>query len=97
MWLPGCALDEGHLLGAVMPVETVGFHLKPVGFFKHNPALDVPHTINTASKLASHCCGALAANGHSNGHANGHMNGHANGHSNGAAVLAEPREANVET
>ena len=65
MWLPGCALDEGHLLGAVMPVETVGFHLKPVGFFKHNPALDVPHTINTASKLASHCCGALAANGHS--------------------------------
>ena len=97
MWLPGYALDEGHLLGAVMPVETVGFHLKPVGFFKHNPALDVPHTINTASKLASHCCGALAANGHSNGHANGHMNGHANGHSNGAAVLAEPREANVET
>jgi primary-amine oxidase len=25
-----------------MPVETVGFHLKPVGFFDGNPALDVP-------------------------------------------------------
>ena len=86
-----------YLLAAVMPVETVGFHLKPVGFFKHNPALDIPHTINAASKLASHCCGPLAANGHTNGHANGHMNGHANGHSNAAALLAEPREANVET
>jgi primary-amine oxidase len=45
-----------------MPVETVGFHLKPVGFFKHNPALDLPRTVNTASKLISSCCGA--ANGH---------------------------------
>jgi len=26
----------------VMPVETVGFHLKPEGFFDGNPALDVP-------------------------------------------------------
>ena len=26
----------------IMPVETVGFHLKPVGFFDGNPALDVP-------------------------------------------------------
>jgi primary-amine oxidase len=26
----------------VMPVETVGFHLKPVGFFNGSPALDVP-------------------------------------------------------
>jgi primary-amine oxidase len=25
----------------VMPVETVGFHLKPAGFFDGNPALDV--------------------------------------------------------
>lgn len=38
----------------VMPVETVGFHLKPVSFFKHNPALDLPRVTNTASKLA--CC-----------------------------------------
>jgi primary-amine oxidase len=26
----------------VMPVERTGFHLKPVGFFDRNPALDVP-------------------------------------------------------
>ncbi len=26
----------------VMPVESVGFHLKPAGFFDGNPALDVP-------------------------------------------------------
>ena len=26
----------------VMPVETVGFHLQPAGFFDGNPALDVP-------------------------------------------------------
>ena len=45
-----------------MPVETVGFHLKPVGFFKHNPALDLPRTVNTASKLVSSCC--ATANGH---------------------------------
>jgi primary-amine oxidase len=28
----------------VMPVDTVSFWLKPVGFFDRNPALDVPHT-----------------------------------------------------
>jgi primary-amine oxidase len=27
-----------------MPVDTVSFWLKPVGFFDRNPALDVPHT-----------------------------------------------------
>jgi primary-amine oxidase len=26
----------------IMPVRTVGFRLQPVGFFDHNPALDVP-------------------------------------------------------
>ena len=26
----------------VMPVERVGFHLKPVGFFERNPSMDVP-------------------------------------------------------
>jgi primary-amine oxidase len=25
----------------IMPVDTVNFWLKPVGFFDHNPALDV--------------------------------------------------------
>jgi len=33
----------------VMPVTCVGFHLKPVGFFDGNPALDMP-------RPASHCC-----------------------------------------
>jgi primary-amine oxidase len=28
----------------VMPVSTIGFSLKPVGFFERNPALDVPPT-----------------------------------------------------
>ena len=26
----------------VMPVATIGFQLKPVGFFERNPSLDVP-------------------------------------------------------
>jgi primary-amine oxidase len=30
----------------VMPVDTVSFWLKPVGFFDRNPALDVPSTAN---------------------------------------------------
>jgi primary-amine oxidase len=25
-----------------MPVESIGFSLKPVGFFERNPSLDVP-------------------------------------------------------
>jgi primary-amine oxidase len=29
-----------------MPVDTVSFWLKPVGFFDRNPALDVPPTTN---------------------------------------------------
>jgi primary-amine oxidase len=29
----------------VMPVTTIGFSLKPVGFFDRNPALDVPPTV----------------------------------------------------
>ncbi|MDQ3455866.1 MAG: primary-amine oxidase [Actinomycetota bacterium] len=28
----------------VMPVSTIGFHLKPVGFFDGNPALDLPRS-----------------------------------------------------
>jgi primary-amine oxidase len=28
----------------IMPVDTVSFWLKPVGFFDHNPALDVAPT-----------------------------------------------------
>jgi len=33
----------------VMPVERAGFHLKPVGFFDRNPALDLP------APTARHC------------------------------------------
>ncbi len=37
----------------VMPVATIGFHLKPVGFFERNPALDVPPPESHASHCAS--------------------------------------------
>jgi hypothetical protein len=33
-----------------MPVENVGFMLKPYGFFMWNPTLDVPPERNAASK-----------------------------------------------
>ena len=79
-----------------MPAESAGFTLKPVGFFRGNPGIDIPYQANKASKL---CCNRSTANGHAdtNGHArtngqpnsNGHVNtnGHAdtNGHANGAA------------
>lgn len=35
-----------------MPVETCGFTLKPSGFFKGNPAIDVPSSINSCSVKA---------------------------------------------
>jgi len=64
----------------VMPVEHVGFTLKPFGFFSGNPAVDLPYAANAASKLV--CCNGTTINGvHSNGLANG--NGHADGHANG--------------
>ncbi len=37
----------------VMPVATIGFHLKPVAFFERNPALDVPPPGSQASHCAS--------------------------------------------
>jgi primary-amine oxidase len=37
----------------VMPVATVGFKLKPVGFFDRNPALDVPPPVSHRSHCAS--------------------------------------------
>ena len=80
----------------VMPVESAGFTLKPVGFFRGNPGIDIPYQPNAASKL---CCGTAngqtsngqTSNGNSadgssaNGHANGHTNGHANGHADGGS------------
>jgi primary-amine oxidase len=38
----------------VMPVEYAGFMLVPVGFFDHNPALDVPPTVG------EHCAGEVS-------------------------------------
>ena len=34
-----------------MPVETVGFYMKPFSFFSMNPGVDVPSTPNKASVL----------------------------------------------
>jgi hypothetical protein len=47
-------------------VEKVGFMLKPFCFFAGNPGVDLPHSVNAASKLAGQaaCC---AANGTANG------------------------------
>ena len=61
----------------VMPVEHVGFMLKPFGFFNGNPAVDLPFAADTGSRLANgNCCNT--ANGHANGHTNGYTNGHVN-------------------
>jgi primary-amine oxidase len=46
----------------VMPAETVRFMLKPVNFFRRNPALDVPSTNDAKSVAAS-----AAVNGNGNG------------------------------
>ena len=37
----------------VMPCETVGFHLRPCGFFDVSPCVDVPCTANACAKLRS--------------------------------------------
>jgi primary-amine oxidase len=47
----------------VMPVATIGFMLKPVGFFDGNPELDLPPTKDHAS-CQHHGNGASAGNGH---------------------------------
>ena len=79
-----CATGVTHIVRPedfpVMPVEHVGFTLKPFGFFSGNPAVDLPYAANAASKLV--CCYGATTNGvHSNGLTNG--NGVANGHANG--------------
>ncbi len=38
----------------VMPVEHVGFALKPIGFFNHNPALNVRHTASDGTCASDH-------------------------------------------
>lgn len=42
----------------VMPVEQIGFHLKPYHFFDANPAMDIPPERNAKSVLAAPCCEA---------------------------------------
>jgi hypothetical protein len=37
---------EGKVETVQRSIDTVGFWLKPVDFFDHNPALDVPPTAN---------------------------------------------------
>jgi primary-amine oxidase len=39
----------------VMPVNYAGFHLKPVGFFDGNPALDLPRSEACHTDGAEHC------------------------------------------
>lgn len=41
----------------IMPVDTVGFQLRPVGFFASNPTLDVPPQTNRMSQLHPSCPG----------------------------------------
>ncbi len=49
----------------VMPVEVVGFTLKPFGFFDGNPAVDLPHAPDAGSVLAN---GSCCANGNGLAH-----------------------------
>ncbi len=43
----------------VMPVEMIGFHLRPFGFFDENPAIDLPCGANKASR--EHVEGGMAS------------------------------------
>jgi hypothetical protein len=47
----------------VMPVETVGFMMKPYGFFTWNPTLDVPPERNAASREEVTAAARAAARG----------------------------------
>ena len=49
----------------VMPVDIVGFMLKPHGFFECNPALDLPPEVDTHSK--QHTKGTSSSNSGSHG------------------------------
>jgi hypothetical protein len=46
-----------------MPVETVGFMMKPYGFFTWNPTLDVPPERNAASREEVTAAARAAAKG----------------------------------
>ena len=78
----------------VMPAESAGFTLKPVGFFRGNPGIDIPYQANKASTL---CCNGISANGNADYDGNTNANGHAdtNGHADGAtdSVQAAPEDS----
>ena len=65
-----------------MPSEHVRFTLKPVHFFRHNPALDVPGGVDKHSVSAFHNAEDANQLWVINGEVNGYTNGitGANGH-----------------
>lgn len=54
----------------IMPVDTVGFKLRPEGFFDRSPVLDVP--ANAAGSMSCHSSAADSAHGSDHGEAAGH-------------------------
>jgi primary-amine oxidase len=54
----------------IMPVDTVGFKLRPEGFFDRSPVLDVP--ANAAGSMSCHSSAADSAHGSAHGEAAGH-------------------------
>ncbi|QCO97959.1 primary-amine oxidase [Arthrobacter sp. 24S4-2] len=54
----------------IMPVDTVGFKLRPEGFFDRSPVLDVP--ANAAGSMSCHSSAADSAHGSAHGEADGH-------------------------
>ena len=59
----------------VMPVGYTGFHLKPVGFFDRNPALDVPYTEAKCCHSAPNGAAGSSNGAGSNGHGGNGQNG----------------------
>lgn len=57
----------------VMPVTYAGFHLKPVGFFDGNPALDMPPSVS--SQCHTGASGHASHEGHSHSDVTGHTAG----------------------
>ncbi|WP_284990613.1 primary-amine oxidase [Arthrobacter sp. efr-133-TYG-120] len=54
----------------IMPVDTVGFKLRPEGFFDRSPVLDVP--ANAAGSMSCHSSAAESAHGSAHGEAARH-------------------------
>ncbi|MCI9889816.1 primary-amine oxidase [Micrococcales bacterium 31B] len=78
----------------IMPVDTIGFKLRPEGFFDRSPVLDVPapargacHTEAGASEAGS-AQGGCCADGGAGGAASGAASGGASGAASGGAEVA---------